>query len=102
MTTRENKEFGQLDYKNEGPTKLPYEKVEQGSLSDAKTPKEADAGRYGKSFNIHQNFSDVPVNGVSAAKVGKGDKGFEWSKISAMADNRDYLVDKSKDKGAGL
>lgn len=102
MATRENKEFGELAYKNEGPTTLPYEKVQQGSLSDAKTPKEKDAGERGKSFNIHQNFSDVPVNGVSAAKSGKGDKGFEWNKISSLADNRDYLVDKSKEKGAGL
>jgi len=99
--TAVNKAYREIKATKNGD-EFSYKPTVQGSLSSAKDGKEKGAGHYGEDFNIMQNFSDVPVNGVGAAKEkGAGVGKMELSNLWAMADRREYLEDASKEKGAG-
>lgn len=101
MATKENKAFLENKYKNLGDGFI-YKQVPQGELSNAKDAKDKKAGYEGEEFDIEQKFSDVPINGVDAAKIkGAGKKPDEYKKLWDLADDRNYMVNAAKEANAG-
>lgn len=84
------------DFTGKSLGNLAYEKVSQGSMSDASSPKKGD-GVDGENLKITPaNLSDVPIDGVSCPKEKGANGNTVDSSIWAKADVRELYNDKGK------